>query len=98
MPEGQYGELDFPEAVNSQRSRVGVSYRNPAGRQSRPAGCSFASFIGGRLALGFGKDREAVRDEVNRVTGLAFNFVARLADAPSDADKIADCGFGEPVA
>lgn len=69
-----------------------------AGRHSRPAGCSFVSFSVGRLAFGFSEDRETVRDQVDRVAGLTFDLVARLADAPSDADKITDSGFGEPVA
>ena len=30
--------------------------------------------------------------------GLAFDLVFRLADAPGDADKIADGGFVEPFA
>jgi hypothetical protein len=29
---------------------------------------------------------------------VPVNLVFRLADAPGDADKIADCGIGEPVA
>jgi hypothetical protein len=29
---------------------------------------------------------------------VTVNLVFRLADAPGDADKIADCGVGEPVA
>ena len=52
----------------------------------------------GWLALGFGEDRETVRDQVNRVMGVPFDLVARLTDAPGNADKIADCGFVEPFA
>ena len=36
------------------------------------------------------EDPEAVRDRVNRVAGLVFNLVARLADVLGDPDKIAD--------
>ena len=69
-----------------------------AGRQSRPAGSSLPGVVISWLALGFCEDLETVRDKVNRVAGLAFDLVARLADAPGDADKIADCGSGELVA
>ena len=72
--------------------------RTKTGRQSRPARWSVLHIVIDSLDLGFGEDREAVRDQVDRVAGLAFDLVARLADAPGDADKIADCGVGEPVA
>ena len=75
-----------------------VSRAKKAGRQRRPAGRLLASIIVARLALGFGEDREAVRDRINRIVGSAIGLVARLTDAPGDADKIADCGVGEPVA
>ena len=48
--------------------------------------------------LGFGKDREAVCDQIDRVVGLAFDHVFRLTNSPGDADKIADGGFVEPFA
>ncbi len=60
--------------------------------------CAFASFICRWLALGFGENREAVRDQVDRLARFAFDFAARLTDAPGDADKIADCGFGDSLA
>ena len=58
------------------------------------------------LDLGFGEDGKAGCDQIDRVVGLAFDLVFRLADAPGDADKIADCGpstslrsaFVEPLA
>ena len=71
---------------------------NNAGRQSRPAGWSILHVVFDSLDFGFGEDREAVRDQVNRVVGSAIGLVARLADAPGDADKIADGGVGEPFA
>ena len=36
-------------------------------------------------SFGFGEDRAAVRDHVDRVAGLTFDHVFRLADAPGDA-------------
>ena len=69
-----------------------------AGRQSRPAGWSVLHVVFDSLGFGFGEDREDVRDQVNRVLGVPVNLVFRLTDAPRDADKIADCGVGEPVA
>ena len=71
---------------------------NKTGRQSRPARWSVLHVVLDSLDLGFGEDREAVRDQVNRVLGVTVNLVFRLANAPGDADKIADCGVGEPVA
>ena len=68
------------------------------GRQCRPAGCSVLHIIIDSLALGFGEDSEAVRDQVNRVVGPAIGLVARLTDAPGDADKIANGRFFEPLA
>ncbi len=59
---------------------------------------SFAGFIVGSIASGFGDDREAVSDQIDRVVGSAIGLVARLADAPGDADKIADASLFEPVA
>jgi hypothetical protein len=75
-----------------------INYRIKAGRQSRPVERSVLHIVFDSLDLGFGKDREAVRDQVNRVLGVSVNRVFRLADAPGDADKIADGGVGEPVA
>jgi hypothetical protein len=49
------------------------------------------------LDLGFGEDREAVCDQIDRVVGSAIGLVARLADAPGDADKIADGGVVDPL-
>ena len=73
-----------------------------AGRQIRPAGLSFArSFIWFKvvcIASGFGEDRETVGDQVNRVVGSTIGLVARLTDAPGDADEITDVGLGEFVA
>jgi hypothetical protein len=69
-----------------------------AGRQSRPAGWSFLHIVFDSLDLDFGEDRKTIGDQVDRVVGSAIGLVARLTDAPGDADKIADCGVGEPVA
>ena len=71
-----------------------IGYSEIAGRRSRPAGWLVVHVAFDSLGFGFGEDREPVRDEVNRVAGLAFDLVARLADAPGDADEIADCGVG----
>jgi hypothetical protein len=80
-------------------ARVITALRTRARRQCRPAGWSVLHIIFDSLDLGFGEDREAVRDQIDRVAGLAaFARVAPLADAPGDADKIADGGVGEPVA
>ena len=68
------------------------------GGNASPAGCSILHIVFDSLHLGFGEDREAVRDQVNRVLGVPVNLVFRLTDAPGDADKIADGGVGEPVA
>ncbi len=78
-------------------SVIGGEEKN-ARRQRRPAGWSVLHVVIDSLGFGFSEDREAVRDQVNRVLGVPVNRVFRLADAPSDADKIADCGVGEPVA
>ena len=68
------------------------------GRHRRPAGWSVLHIVFDSLDFGFGEDREAVCDQIDRVAGFAFNLVLRLADASGDADKIADCGFVEPFA
>ena len=75
-----------------------ASLGRKAGRHSRPAGGSFLHIVFDRLDFGFGEDREAVGDQIDRVVGLAFDLVFRLTDAPGEADKIADCGVAEPFA
>ena len=69
-----------------------------AGRHRRPAGWSVLHVVFDNPDLRFGEDSEAVRDQVNRVAGFAFDLVFRLADARRDADKIANCGIVYPCA
>ena len=69
-----------------------------ARRQCRPAGWSLLHIVFDSFDFGFGEDRKAVCDQIDRVVGSAIRLVARLTDAPGDADKIADCGFVEPFA
>jgi hypothetical protein len=75
-----------------------LAVKKNAGRQRRPTGLSILHVVLDGLDLGFGEDREAVCDQVNREVGSAIGLVTRLADAPGDADKIADGGVGEPLA
>ena len=74
------------------------SLKRKTGRHRRPAGLSLLHIVFDRLDLGFGKDGKAVCDQIDRVAGFAFDLVFRLADAPGDADKIADGGVAEPFA
>ena len=75
-----------------------TSLERKAGRHCRPAGWSVLQIVFDSFDLGFGEDREAVCDQIDRIVGLAFDLVFRLTDAPGDAHKIADGGFVEPLA
>ena len=66
--------------------------RREAGRYDRPTGWSVLHIVFDGLALGAGKDREAVRVQVIRVVGSAIRVVARLTDTPGDAEKSANSG------
>jgi hypothetical protein len=52
-----------------------INYRIKAGRQSRPAERSFVHIVFDSLDLGFGEDRKAIRDQVNRVLGVLIDLV-----------------------
>ena len=79
-------------------SKTVIKFGTKTGRHCCPAGWSVLHIVFDSLDFGFGEDREAVGNQVNRVVGLAFDLVFRLADASGDADKIADAGFMEPFA